>query len=60
MVRAMCGILLKDGRSANDMMLMFDLNETIDRLTVANCVHWYWNVLKSGWSCLEKGFRFCG
>ena len=42
-------------------MFMLSLNETIDQLDMANCVHWYGYVLKRedgcveerGWSCLE-------
>ena len=30
MVRAMCGVQLKDGKRANCLMLMLDLNEAAD------------------------------
>ena len=37
MMRAMCGVQLKDRKRARELML--SLNETIDRLAMANCVH---------------------
>ena len=39
MVRAMCGAQLKDGKTAEDMMLMLGLFETIDHMAIANSVH---------------------
>ena len=30
MVRAMCGVLIKDGKRSKDLMLMLGLNETMD------------------------------
>ena len=38
MVRAVCGVHLKDRRSKN-FMLVLDLIETIDQLAMANSVH---------------------
>ena len=38
MVRAMCGVQLKDRKRSMDLMFMFDLNETADQLTMANSV----------------------
>ena len=45
MVRAMCGVQLKDRIRFTDLMFMLGLNETIDQLTMANSVCWYENVL---------------
>ena len=39
MVRAMCGLQLKDRKRAMDLMLTMGLNETIDQLTMAINVH---------------------
>ena len=44
--RAMCGVQLKDSKRYNDLKLVFDLNETVDRLAMANSVHWYGHVLR--------------
>ena len=38
MVRAMCGVQLKDRKRSTDLMFMLGLNETIDQLTMANSV----------------------
>ena len=46
MVRAMCGIQLKDRKRSNDMMFMLGLSGTIDHLAMANSVHWYDHVLR--------------
>ena len=46
----MCGVLLKDRNRSTDLILMLDLNETIDKLAIAQCL--------LVWSCLEKGIRF--
>ena len=45
-VRAMCGVQLKDRKISNDFMLMLGLNETIDQLVMANSVHLYGHVLR--------------
>ena len=59
MVRAMCGVQLKNRKRSIDLMFMLFLNKDKDQLAVANCVHWYGHVLR-GWSCLEKGIAFGG
>ena len=41
MVRAMCGVQLKDRKISKDLMFMLGLTETIDQLAMANNVHWY-------------------
>ena len=46
MVRAMCGVQLKDRRRFIDLMLMLGLNDTIDQLAMANSVRWYGHVLR--------------
>ena len=38
MVRAMCGVQLKERKTCMDLMLMLGLNETIDELAMANSV----------------------
>ena len=35
MVRAVCGIQLKDGKRARDLMLMLGLNAALDQLAMA-------------------------
>ena len=46
MVRAICGVQLKDRKGSTDLMLMFGLHETIDQLVMANGVRWYCHVLR--------------
>ena len=46
MVRAMCGVQLKDRKRSTDFMFMLALNETIDQLAMANSAHWYSHVLR--------------
>ena len=41
MVRAMCGVQLKDRKKANDLMSMVGLNESIDQQAMVNCVCCY-------------------
>ena len=38
MVRAMCGVQLKHGKSSMDLMFMLGLREIIDQLAMANSV----------------------
>ena len=46
LVRAMCGVQLKDRKRSADLMFMLDLRETIDQLSMANSVRWYCHVLR--------------
>ena len=46
MVRAMCGLQLKDRKRSMDLMLMLGLNQTIDQLAMANIVWCYGHVLR--------------
>ena len=46
MVRAMCGVQLKDRKRSMDLMLMLGLNETIDQLAMENSFRWYGHVLR--------------
>ena len=46
MVRAMCGVQLKDRKRSMDLILVFGLNETIDQLAMANSVRWNCHVLR--------------
>ena len=46
MVRNMCGMKLICKMSTEDLMLMLDLNETMDQLARANSVRWYGHVLR--------------
>ena len=45
-MRNKCGVKLIDKKSTKDLMLMLDLNETIDQLAIANSVRWYGHVLR--------------
>ena len=45
MVRAMCGVQLKDRKISTDLMFILGLNENIDQLTMAKSVRWYGHVL---------------
>ena len=40
MVRAICGVQLKDRKRSIGLMFMLGLNETIDQLAMANSVRW--------------------
>ena len=46
MVRAMCGVQLKDRKRYTDLIFMLGLKETLDQLAVANSVRWYGHVLR--------------
>ena len=46
MMGAMCGLQLKDGKGAEDLMLMLGLKGAIDWLSMVNSVHWYGHVLR--------------
>ena len=46
MMRAMCGVQLKDIKRSADLMFMLGCNETIDQLAMANSVRWYGHVLR--------------
>ena len=45
MVRAMCGVQLKDRKRSTGLMFMLGLKETMDQLAMANSVHRYGHVL---------------
>ena len=44
MVRAMCGVQLKNRKRSPDLMFMLDLKEAMDQLAMANSVRWYGHV----------------
>ena len=46
MVRAMCGVQLKNRKRFTDLMFMLGFKETVDQLAMANCVRWYGHVLR--------------
>ena len=46
MVRAFCGLQLKDRKRSTDLMFLLGLKETMDQLAMANRVHWYGHVLR--------------
>ena len=46
MLRAMCGVQLKDRKRSTDLMFMLGLNGTIDQLAMASSVCWYGHVLR--------------
>ena len=46
MVRAMCGVQLKDGKRSTDLIFMMGLNKSMDQLAMANSVCWYGHVLR--------------
>ena len=46
MVKAMCGVQLKDRKRCMDLMFMLGLNKTINQLAVANIVCCYHHVLR--------------
>ena len=46
MVRAICGVQLKDRKISTDFMFMLGLIETTDQLVMANSFRWYGHVLR--------------
>ena len=46
MVRAMCGVQLKDRKRSSNLMLMLCLKETIYQLAMSCNVRWYGHVLR--------------
>ena len=46
MVRAMCGVQLKDRKRSTDLMFMLGLRISVHQLAMANCVRWYGHVLR--------------
>ena len=46
MVRAICGVQLKNRKGYADLMLMLGMNETIDQMSMANSVCWCGHVLR--------------
>ena len=54
----MCGVQVKDIKIYMDLMIMLVLNE-IDRLAMANSVHWYGHVMgKEDGQVLRRAFDF--
>ena len=47
MVRAMCGVQLKDTKRSTELMLLLGLNKTIHQLAIANSVHWHGHMLRT-------------
>ena len=60
MVRAMCGVQLKAGKRAIDLMLVLALDRTIDEyMAMANSVCWYGHVLRrEDGNVLKKAIEF--
>ena len=46
MLKATCGVQLKERKRAKDFKLSLNLNETIDQSAMANSVCWYGHVLR--------------
>ena len=46
MVRAVCGVQLKDKKRSMDFILMLGLSETMEKLVMANSFRWYGHVLR--------------
>ena len=58
MVRAMCGVQLKDRERSTALMFM-SLSETTDQLATANSVHWYGYALRrENGHVLRRAFDF--
>ena len=45
MVRAMCGLQLKDRKRSTDLMFVLGLSETMDQLAMEDSVRWYGHML---------------
>ena len=46
LVRAICGLHLKDRKRAKDLILVLGLSKTIDQLAMTNSVRWHGHVLR--------------
>ena len=46
MVRAMCGVQLKDRKRHSDLMSILGLNETMDQLVMESSFRWYGHILR--------------
>ena len=46
MVRAMCGVQLKDRKRSAYLMFMFGLSKTVDQLAMENSARWYDHVMR--------------
>ena len=46
MMRAMCGVQLKDRERSMDLMFMLGLKEAMNQLSMANSDRWYGHVLR--------------
>ena len=60
MVRAMCGVQLKDRKISTDLMFMLGLLETIDQLDMASSVRWYGHLLTREDSHVLRRALDCG
>ena len=61
MVRAICGVQLKDRKRSTYLMFILGLNKTIDQLAMANSVHWHGYVLRrDDGHVLGRAFDFEG
>ena len=59
MLRAMCGVQLKDRKRYTDLLFILDLKKTVDQLAMANSVHWYGHVLsREDGHILRRAFDF--
>ena len=59
METAISGVQLKDRNRSTDLMFMLSLNETMDKLAMANKCSLVWSCVEEReWSWLEKGIRF--
>ena len=47
-VRTMCGVQLRDRKRDKDLMLMLYMNESMNQMSMANCVYLYGIVLRRG------------
>ena len=56
MVRAMCGVQLKDRKRSTDLF-MVGSSETTDGGHSKQC-SLVWSCVERGWSCFEKGITF--
>ena len=46
MVKAMCGVQLKDRKRSTNLMYILGISETIDQLAMANSDCWYGHMLR--------------
>ena len=54
MIRAMCGVILIEKRSSQELINLLGLEKTLDGLASANEMRWYGRILRRGYDDVLK------